>query len=72
MDHLIIQVYHAIDIFECNASGWAQALFLFDNAPSHQKRAADVILAWKMVKGVHLINFFLHALLTTCPVPKRG
>ena len=72
MDHLIVQVHRVIDIFKHNASGWAQALFLFDNASSHQKQAADVISARKMVKGMHLIDFFLHTLLTARPAPKRG
>ena len=31
--------------------GWAQGLFLFDNAPSHQKCTADTILTRNMVKG---------------------
>ena len=28
-------------------------LFLFDNAPSHQKCAGDALYAWKMPKGPH-------------------
>lgn len=39
------QVDKAIDIFEGLTQGWAQGLFLFDNAPSHQKRALDAISA---------------------------
>lgn len=31
-------------------NGFATALFLVDNAPSHQKRAADALSARKMVK----------------------
>jgi hypothetical protein len=38
-DDLLRQVDNAIDIFEGLTKGWAQGLFLFDNAPSHQKRA---------------------------------
>ncbi|KAI5823804.1 hypothetical protein K523DRAFT_210212, partial [Schizophyllum commune Tattone D] len=48
---LIAQVDRAIDIFEGRVNGFAQGLFLFDNAPSHQKRAADALSARKMPKG---------------------
>ena len=53
MDHLLAQVNHAIDIFNGLTNGGhdAQALFIFDNAPSHQKRANDAISAQRMVKG---------------------
>ena len=50
-EHLIVQVDKAIDIFEGLTKGNAQGLFLFDNAPSHQKCAPDAISARKMVKG---------------------
>jgi hypothetical protein len=50
-DDLLKQADKAIDIFEGLTKGWAQGLFLFDNAPSHQKRAPDAISARKMVKG---------------------
>jgi hypothetical protein len=50
-DDLLRQVDYAIDIFEGRSKGWAQGLFLFDNAPSHQKRAQDAISARNMVKG---------------------
>jgi hypothetical protein len=50
-DDLLIQVDRAIDIFEAKTNGFAVALFLFDNAPSHQKRAADALSARKMVKN---------------------
>jgi hypothetical protein len=50
-DDLLIQVDRAIDIFEAKTNGVAVALFLFDNAPSHQKRAADALSARKMVKN---------------------
>jgi hypothetical protein len=50
-DDLLRQVDNAIDIFEGLTNGWAQGLFLFDNAPSHQKRAPDAISARNMVKG---------------------
>ncbi|KAL1669056.1 hypothetical protein GGF50DRAFT_44924 [Schizophyllum commune] len=47
---LLAQVDHAIDIFEERTRGFAQGLFLFDNAPSHQKRAPDALSARKMPK----------------------
>ena len=54
---LLAQVDRAIDIFESKTNGLAQGLFLFDNAPSHQKRADDAISATKMVKSMS--HFFL-------------
>jgi hypothetical protein len=48
---LIAQVNRAMDIFEGKANGLALGLFLFDNAPSHLKRAEDAISAMKMVKS---------------------
>jgi hypothetical protein len=51
---LLIQVDRAIDIFEAKVNGLAQGLFLFDNAPSHLKRASDAISATKMVKSASL------------------
>jgi hypothetical protein len=53
-DDLLRQVDNAIDIFEGLTKGNAQGLFLFDNAPSHQKRAPDAISARNMVKGVSI------------------
>jgi hypothetical protein len=53
---LIVQVDRAIDIFEGKANGRAIGLFLFDNAPSHLKRAADAISATKMVKSEYFFN----------------
>ncbi|THU75878.1 hypothetical protein K435DRAFT_706193 [Dendrothele bispora CBS 962.96] len=50
-DDLLAQVDHAIDIFEDQTNGFAQGLFLFDNAPTHQKRAPDALSARKMPKG---------------------
>ena len=46
-DKLISQVERAIDIFESRHPD-AQALFLFDNAPSHKKCAEDVLNAEKV------------------------
>src|SRR6266849_2085656 len=51
MDDLLQQVNKAIDIFEGLTNGRAQGLFLFDNAPSHQKCALNAISARNMVKG---------------------
>ncbi|KAF9455309.1 hypothetical protein BDZ94DRAFT_1205895, partial [Collybia nuda] len=50
-DDLIQQVDKAIDIFEGRTNGLATGLFLFDNAPSHQKRADDALSARKMTKN---------------------
>jgi len=50
---LIQQVDHAIDIFEGKTNGFATGLFIFDNAPSHQKRALDALSARKMTKNPH-------------------
>ena len=36
-EDLLRQVEDAIDIFEAMSNGFATGLFLFDNAPSHQK-----------------------------------
>jgi hypothetical protein len=35
----------AIDIFENKTNGTAMGLFMFDNAPSHQKQAKDALSA---------------------------
>ena len=53
-DDLLQQVDHAIDIFEGKMSGFATGLFLFDNAPSHQKQVLDALSARKMPKGPHM------------------
>jgi hypothetical protein len=55
---LLAQVDHAIDIFEGLSKGNFKAIFLFDNAPSHQKRALDAISARKMVKSAPLFTFY--------------
>jgi hypothetical protein len=49
-DNMLEQVEKAIDIFERKTHKWVTGLFLFDNAPSHQKRAADALSARKMPK----------------------
>ena len=53
-NNLLTQVNHAIDIFEGLTRGYAQTIFLFDNAPSHQKCADDALLAWMIVKGAQI------------------
>jgi hypothetical protein len=59
-DDLLQQVDKAIDIFEGLTKGWAQGLFLFDNAPSHQKRAPNAISARNMVKGALIFSVSHH------------
>jgi hypothetical protein len=56
------QVDHAIDIFEGKTKGFAQGLFLFDNAPGHLKRGADAISARRMVKSEHFQPFNVSSL----------
>jgi hypothetical protein len=60
MDNILDQVNHAINIFECKTNGTTQGLFVFDNAPSHLKRASDAISAQKMVKSLCLILLSLY------------
>jgi hypothetical protein len=50
---LMKQVDNAIDIFERRTNGFATALFLFDNAPSHQKQPNNAFLSHYMPKGLH-------------------
>ena len=50
-ENLLQEVEKAVDIFEGKTKGFAQGLFLFDNAPSHQKRAPDALSARKMPKN---------------------
>ena len=47
---LLKQVDRAIDIFESKTNGFATGLFMFDNAPTHQKRAPDALSATKIPK----------------------
>jgi hypothetical protein len=63
-NELIVQVNRVVNVFEGLAKGTAQGLFLFNNAPSHQKRALDAISAWKMPKCVLPFCFPLSGLLT--------
>lgn len=44
-DDLCKQVELAIELFEDHFPGTATAAFMFDNAPSHQKRASDALSA---------------------------
>jgi hypothetical protein len=46
------QVSKAVDILERKTKNMAIGLFMFDNAPSHQKRADDALSARKMPKGL--------------------
>ena len=52
-DDLLKQVENAIDIFEVKTNNFATGLFMFDNAPSHQKQAPDALTARKMPKHPH-------------------
>ena len=56
-DDLLRQVDKAIDIFEGKTKGYSQGLFLFDNAPSHQKRAPNALSARRMVKSIPSFYF---------------
>ncbi|KAJ7147720.1 hypothetical protein C8R43DRAFT_854680, partial [Mycena crocata] len=53
-EHVLKQTDEAIDIFEAKTGGLATGAFLFDNAPSHRKRAADALSATKLVKSPKL------------------
>ncbi|KAH8986707.1 hypothetical protein EDB92DRAFT_1787601, partial [Lactarius akahatsu] len=50
-NNLLEQVEGAIDIFEGKTRGYVQGLFLFDNAPSHQKQAPNALSARNMAKN---------------------
>ena len=65
-EDLIAQVDRAMDIFEAKTNGLAQGLFMFDNAPSHLKRADDAISSRKMVKSA-LLFFFMSLFLIDAP-----
>ncbi|THU92285.1 hypothetical protein K435DRAFT_672399 [Dendrothele bispora CBS 962.96] len=51
---LLQETEKAIDIFENKTHGMMTGLFVFDNAPSHMKRAPDALSARKMPKGPKL------------------
>ena len=59
-NNLLQQVNNAIDIFKGLTNGWAQALFLFNNVPSHQKYAMEAILARNMVKDAPALSVSHH------------
>ena len=69
-EQLLAQVDHTIDIFNRLTKGNAQGLFLFDNAPSHQKRAPDAPSAWKMCKSEFSLNLIYFNCI--CADPKDG
>ena len=70
---ILAQVDRAIDIFERRTNGLAQGLFMFDNAPSHMKRATDAISATKMVKSAsYYTSLYVFVFLSMSPKdPKR-
>jgi hypothetical protein len=49
-----------IGIFEGLTNGYAQGLFLFNNAPSHQKHAPNALSTHLMVKGVLFLILPIH------------
>jgi hypothetical protein len=51
-EDLIAQVDCVMDIFEAKTNGLAQGLFMFNNTPSHLKRADDAISFRKTVRSV--------------------
>ena len=77
-NHLLVQVND--DIFDRLTGGYAQGLFLFDNAPSQQKQADDALLAHLMVKGASLsfggtgflrwMNVNIHVAVGQCAVDR--
>jgi hypothetical protein len=72
--HLLAQVKDAIDIFEGHTNGYVQGIFLFNNAPSHQKHADSALSTHNIVKGVHF--FKILQIITLIPLgssaPKEG
>ena len=50
-EDLLKPVEHSIDIFESKTNGFTMGLFIFDNAPSHQKHTPDALSAHKMPKN---------------------
>ena len=71
--HLLAQVDNTIDIFQRRTGGCTQGLFIFDNAPSHQKHADDALSAHLMVKGASLFILPIHYTYYPRPLaPKKG
>ena len=58
-NHLLAQVNDAIDIFDRLTCGYAEVLFLFNNAPSHQKQADAALSACLMVKGASIFIYHI-------------
>ena len=54
---LLAQLDTAIDIFEGLTKGWAQGLFLFNNALSHQKRTDNALSVRQMVNSVYVFSY---------------
>ena len=52
-DDLLKQVENVIDIFKAKMNNFVTGLCIFNNAPSHQKRAPDALTARKMPKHPH-------------------
>ncbi|KAI0721788.1 hypothetical protein C8Q72DRAFT_890182 [Fomitopsis betulina] len=52
-DDLMKQVENAVNVFKARTNGFANGLFLLNNAPSHQRHADDALSARKMPKGPH-------------------
>ena len=49
-DDLLDQVDCEIDVFKRKTNAFATGLFMFDNAPSHQKQAPNALSAQNMPK----------------------
>jgi len=51
---LLQQVERVINILEGKVNNFAQGLFMFDNAPCHQKCALNVLSACRIPKGASM------------------
>jgi hypothetical protein len=58
-DNFVKQVELSMDIFEEKTHGFKKALFLFDNATTHQKRAPNAPSACKMLKGPNIFQMII-------------
>ncbi len=63
-DQLCNQIDNAIDIFEGITKNHAQGLFIFDNAPSHQKRADDALSARKSLRVFYALILLIVRLIS--------
>jgi hypothetical protein len=62
-----------IGIFEGLTNGYAQGLFLFNNAPSHQNCAPNALSACLMVKGASCFILLIRYAYSPRPLaPKKG